>query len=273
MKIHRLYTKNFLRNYDYIVETICGKVIVVDPSDLDLLKGFLSKRGLDSIDYYFITHEHGDHIQGLRALHSLMGGEVVADRSLVGQLPVRVHRPVEQGDRISFKGGFFQVLSIPGHIKSHIGFIQWEGEGEGEGRPRTAFLGDTLFNGGVGNTREGSSQVLYETFSQKIFPLEKDIVFYPEHDYWNSNLRFTLSLEPENKRAKELLSSYLCGDYGKSGQFPSATLGEEREYNLFFRTHLPHVRTAITRECSLGEDCLDRDVFVSLRSLRDQWRG
>lgn len=259
MKIQRLYTKNFLRNYDYILTTSCGKTIVVDPSAPPLLQQSLKK-----VDYYFITHEHPDHIAGLDELKSRFGGKVVAYTGLSKQMPVDL--PVGEGDHIPFEHESFRVIFIPGHIMSHIGFILVE-----QGRESAAFLGDTIFNGGVGNTRSGNSQVLYRTVCEKILTLKPQLILYPEHDYWESNLRFTLELEPENTKANELLYRYQSENYWETGMFPMATIEEEKAYNLFFRTHLANIQSVIRQRCGLSEDCSPEEIFIGLRSLRDQW--
>ena len=159
MEVQRIYTGNALRNYDYILTTSCGKVLVLDPSDPDLIQRSLQKK----VDYYLITHEHPDHIAGLHPLREEWGGEVVAYRELVGQIPV--DRPMVEGDVLAFARESLRAIHIPGHIPSHIGFIL-----EKRGRQTAAFLGDTVFNGGVGNTRCGSSPVLYRTIKEKNCP-------------------------------------------------------------------------------------------------------
>lgn len=261
MRVDRLYTKNFLRNYDYILTTSCGKILVLDPSCPDLLEHRLHR-----VDYYLITHAHPDHIAGLENLQKSFGGEVVAEGSLRGKLPVEVGFSVEEGERISFKNESLKVISIPGHIDYHIGFVLEEDKEE-----TAVFLGDTIFNGGVGNTRDGDVFLLYQTFREKILPLGETLTLYPEHDYWEVNLRFTLSLEPENPRAKELLCLYEEGGYRDSGNFPALTMGDEQEYNLFFRTDLPRVKTTIMHRANLSGTPSQEDLFVALRGLRDRW--
>ena len=263
MEIQRFYTENFLRNYDYVLKTSCGKTIVVDPSDPSLLL-----QSVDKVDYYFITHEHPDHIAGLDQLVETLGGEVVAPRVLKGKLPVSVHQAVQEGDLLEFEREAFRVIEIPGHIMSHIGFILTQ-----EGREHCAFLGDTVFNAGVGNTVSGNSHVLYRTISEKVLALDSGLVLYPEHDYWETNLKFTLSLEPENQKALKLLEDYQSGNYSKSGKFPPSTIAQEKEYNLFFRTHLPIIQQQVRQRCQLPAHCSQEEIFVGLRHLRDHWNG
>ena len=259
MKVQRLYTQNSLRNYDYILTTTCGKTIVVDPSDPRLLQQYLKQ-----VDYYFITHEHPDHVAGLSQLQKKLGGKVVAFQGLAQQMTLDL--PVTQGDRLELEGESFHILHIPGHIMSHIGFIS-----EGRGGKAAAFLGDTVFNAGVGNTHSGDPQLLCRTILDKVLTLNPQLTLYPEHDYWESNLLFTLSIEPENTPAKQLLQNYQQGNYHQSGMFPPATLAQERQYNLFFRTHLPQVQSTVRQHCHLPQDCSQEAIFIGLRKLRDQW--
>ncbi|MCY4643302.1 MAG: MBL fold metallo-hydrolase [Bacteriovoracales bacterium] len=259
MNIERLFTQNALRNYDYILTTSCGRTIVIDPSDPPLLE-----RSLHKVDYYLITHEHGDHIAGLDRLPASFGGDIIGPKDL--ESIVSLDRVVKEGDHLFFEQEKIRVISIPGHIPSHIGFILYQGEKE-----TAAFLGDTVFNGGVGNTRCGDSRILYKTIQEKVLNLSENIVFYPEHDYWETNLKFCLDIDPQNKKAAGLLALYQSGNYRDRGMFPAATIGEEKEYNLFFQTHLERVQSLIRKRCGLSKECCEEDIFVALRSLRDQW--
>ena len=264
MEIQRIYTQNSLRNYDYIITTSCSKVIVVDPSTSSLVDQL---DGLERIDYYFITHEHFDHVVGLKKLFDRFGGKVVAHRGLSGKLALPVHLPVDGGDAIEFERESFNIVFIPGHIMTHIGFIS----SSAEGRETAAFFGDTVFNGGVGNTHSGDVSALYHTIKDKVQLLDGATTLYPEHDYWETNLRFTLSIDRENKTAKRLLRQYREGNYLSSGNFPASTMASEREYNLFLRTHLPHIQEEVRKVGGLEANCSEREVFIALRRMRDQW--
>jgi len=92
---------------------------------------------------------------------------------------------------------------------------------------------------------------------------------YPGHDYVENNLRFTLSREPDNRRAQEMLEKL-------KGQDPSrayvSTLAVEREINTFFRLTSASV-IAKLREAfpELPEKPDPRTVFLKLRELRNKW--
>ena len=64
-----------------------------------------------------------------------------------------------------------------------------------------------------------------------------DTLIYPGHDYIENNLRFTLSREPDNRRAQEMLDKL-------KGQDPQPRLRlharrSKREINTFFRLTSP----------------------------------
>ena len=129
---------------------------------------------------------------------------------------------------------------------------------------KTPFVGDTLFNAGVGHCRSGNAEILYQTISQQFHRLADNVVVYPGHDYLENNLRFTLSLEADNLDAQAWLQRAVESDPTVA---PITTcIGDERLFNSFFRLDSPEVRKRL--------DCLtatDEQVFVALRSLRDIW--
>jgi hydroxyacylglutathione hydrolase len=132
------------------------------------------------------------------------------------------------------------------------------------------FCGDTLFNAGAGNCHNGGHpDALYQTFSGQLARLQAGTLVYPGHDYIENNLRFTLSREPDNRRAQEMLDKL-------KGQDPSrayvSTLGVEMEINAFFRLTSPSV-IAKLREAfpDLPDNPDPRTVFLKLRELRNKW--
>jgi hydroxyacylglutathione hydrolase len=132
------------------------------------------------------------------------------------------------------------------------------------------FCGDTLFNAGAGNCHHGGHPAeLYRTFSEQLDRLPSSTLIYPGHDYIENNLRFTLSREPDNRRAREMLEAL-------AGQDPNrayvSTLEVERQINTFFRLTSPTVIREL-REAfpDLPENPDQRTVFLKLRELRNKW--
>ena len=83
------------------------------------------------------------------------------------------------------------------------------------------------------------------------------------------NLAFTLDREPGNQRAARQLAS-VEGLDGLST--PVTTLGEEREFNTFFRLQSSEIidRLRATRP-DLPAHPDPKAVFLALRALRNHW--
>ena len=88
--------------------------------------------------------------------------------------------------------------------------------------------------------------------------------FASGHEYLENNLRFTLSLEPENIDAQDWLAKAIQADPVTAPL--NTTVGDERKFNTFFRLGNKTIRNAV--DC---HDSADKDVFVALRSRRDNW--
>ena len=132
------------------------------------------------------------------------------------------------------------------------------------------FSGDTLFNAGAGNTHNGGDTgALYDTFVQQLARLPEDTRLYPGHDYIESNLKFTLSCEPDNAAAKTLLTNV-------TGHDPAAsvvtTLQQEKQHNTFFRLDNAAIVASLReRFPELPKEPDAKMVFSALRALRNQW--
>jgi len=247
MQIEQIYTGSPLRNFSYIVHGGDGFAYVIDP--------FYSQQIVDALDRLQVrlraiinTHEHWDHTRGNAALRRHTGCEVWAHAGARHAIP-DIDRVLAEDDVITFTPQqALKVLDTPGHTFAHVCLLTIE-----DGRPASVFCGDTLFNAGVGNCHNGGdAETLARTIRDKLCSLPDDVRIYPGHEYWENNLRFTLSIEPHNRRAQELLVQV------EQGKLPRGTIALEREVNTFVRVDTGD-RTAATQE------------FLRLRALRDEW--
>jgi glyoxylase-like metal-dependent hydrolase (beta-lactamase superfamily II) len=95
--------------------------IIVDPSladDTDMKTELKRRTGLipDNIDVVFITHQHGDHIAGLKHFQKsnwLAGSEVASGLNKSVQLP----KKIERAESSIF--GAIDVIPTPGHNPDH----------------------------------------------------------------------------------------------------------------------------------------------------------
>jgi hydroxyacylglutathione hydrolase len=258
MKIHQVYTASVLRNFTYLIELENGSAIAIDPWDELVVETLLSERKL-SLKAIINTHEHWDHIQGNEALVAQHGCEVWAHANGQGKIP-GLSRTLAAGEKISLDSGVeLQVLDTPGHTFAHLCFLVLE-----DSEVKAVFTGDTLFNAGVGHCRSGDAEVLYQTISQQFHCLPDNVIVYPGHEYLENNLRFTLSLEPDNHNAQTWLERAIKSDPTIA---PITTcIGDERLFNSFFRLDSPQIRERL--DC---QSASEEQVFIALRSKRDNW--
>jgi hydroxyacylglutathione hydrolase len=259
----QIWTGNAYRNFNYLIacgET--GEALAVDPLDHEKCLATARKEGW-TITQILNTHEHRDHTGGNEALVQKTGAKILAHQNARDKIP-GMARGLGAGDVIKVgKTVELEALDTPGHTMSHVCLLSHTDQ-------PALFCGDTLFNAGAGNCHNGGHPAeLYKTFSDQLAKLPSATLIYPGHDYIENNLRFTLSREPDNKRAQEMLAKL-------KGQDPSrayvSTLEVEREINTFFRLTSPTV-IAKLREAfpDLPEKPDQRTVFLKLRELRNAW--
>jgi len=154
-------------------------------------------------------------------------------------------------------------MDTPGHTMCHICLRSHTDQ-------PALFSGDTLFNAGAGNCHNGGDPgELYTTFSRQLAALPADTLIYPGHDYIETNLKFTLSREPDNDSARERLARVAGHDPATSAV---TTIEEEKRFNTFFRLDSPGVIAKLRESYPDLPDRPDpRTVFLKLRELRNSW--
>jgi hydroxyacylglutathione hydrolase len=263
MIVRQVWTGNAYRNFNYLIACAeSGEALAIDPLDHEKCFAAAKREGWD-ITQILNTHEHRDHTGGNAPLVQKTGAKVLAHKNAKDKIP-GMARGLSAGDVIKVgRTVELEALDTPGHTMSHVCLLSRTDQA-------ALFSGDTLFNAGAGNCHNGGHpEALYETFSQQLAKLGEETLIYPGHDYIENNLRFTLSREPDNRRAQEMLEKL-------KGQDPSrayvSTLAVEREINTFFRLTSPSVIGQL-REAfpDLPEKPDPRTVFLKLRELRNKW--
>ena len=259
MKIHQVYTESVLDNFTYLLELSDGSAIAIDPWDEVITNQLLADNSL-SLKAIINTHEHWDHVQGNEPLVAEHGCEVWAHVNGQGKIP-GLSRVLNAGELIALDNGVeLKVLDTPGHTMAHLCFLVLD-----QGIATAVFTGDTLFNAGVGHCRGGGDvDVLYDTVVQQFHGLNDSVIIYPGHKYLENNLRFTLSIEPENHDAQIWLTRAIEDNDPVN---PITTcIGDERKINTFFRLASIELRAELKCESNT-----DREVFTALRARRDNW--
>ncbi|MBO6783686.1 MAG: MBL fold metallo-hydrolase [Alphaproteobacteria bacterium] len=262
MIVEQIWTGNNARNFFYIVAcSESGEAVAIDPIDPPKCLSVAKDKGWD-ITWVLNTHEHGDHIAGNDDVIAATGAKLMGPHNAGDRIP-GIDKGLAQGDRVKLGSTVdMEVMETPGHTPIHISLF-------GENDEPHLLCGDTVFNAGVGHCHSGDPNVLYATFRDKIAKLPDATRIYPGHDYIVNNLNFTLDREPDNADAKALLSDV-------EGQDPDnalvTTLGIERKVNTFMRLDSPGVIEGIKDKFpELGNSPGEEDVFLGLRTLRNDW--
>ena len=263
MIVKQVWTANSYRNFNYLIACAeTGDALAVDPLDHEKCVQAAKAAGW-TITQIVNTHEHRDHTGGNGAMVEKTGAKILAHENAKARIP-DMARGLRAGDVIKVgKSVELEALDTPGHTMSHVCLLSHADQ-------PALFCGDTLFNAGAGNCHNGGHPAeLYKTFAEQLAKLPDATLIYPGHDYIENNLRFTLSREPDNKRAQEMLAKLKGQDLDSAYV---STLAIEREINTFFRLTNPTV-IAKLREAfpDLPEKPDQRTVFLKLRELRNSW--
>ena len=262
MIVKQIYTYNNYRNFNYLLACpITREAVAIDPLASDLCLKEAAEDGL-KIVAIINTHEHFDHIGGNEAIVRNTGSKIYAHKNAKNSIP-NIDYGLNAGDFVKFgKSIEIEILDTPGHTMSHLCLLV-------RGEHNSLFCGDTLFNAGAGNCHNGGDPIsLYETFYNQLIKLEKNTKIYPGHDYLKNNLEFTLSLEPENQKAIELLTKAKSEDF--SINYVSS-LKNELNINTFFRLKETSIINSIINKGEELKDSSPKEVFLALRRLRNNW--
>ncbi|WP_457673446.1 hydroxyacylglutathione hydrolase [Thiolapillus sp.] len=255
MRIHPLPA--FEDNYIWVLRQPRGRhCVVVDPGDEDPVLAWLEEQEL-GLSAILVTHGHGDHTGGVRALKARWPDAVVYGPSRE-RVPV-VEQPLEEGASLSLEGldVSCRVMEVPGHTAGHLAYRLGD----------VLFCGDTLFAGGCGRVFSGTHEQLSDSL-RRIAALPGDTLLYCAHEYTLANLGFALWVEPDNEA---ILRRKLAEEEKRSRGEPTvpSTLALELATNPFLRTAEPAVIAAAERWAGRPLNG-HREVFRALRNWKDQ---
>lgn len=243
-------------NYAFLLhDRDSGATALVDAPEAGPLREALAGRGW-ALNEVWITHHHGDHVEGLDGLKSAHPGLTVTGAAADAHRLPPLDRQVAGGDGFDFAGRTVQVIEVPGHTVGHIAFhIEEE---------NALFTADSLMALGCGRLFEGTPAQMWDSLS-RLAALPPETVVYSGHEYTRTNARFALTIEPDNadlqRRAAAVEEAHGAG----TPTVPS-TLAEEVATNPFLRAHLPEVKAAISMN-----DADNVDAFAEIRRRKDRF--
>ena len=219
--------------------------VVVDPSISSPIKKWLLNKNL-SLKAIFQTHHHEDHIGGTKELIKRWpNAKVIASRKELKRIPFQTFS-VNDNDVFNLMDSEIKVIEVNGHTNNHIAFYVSKQNAENN----ILFPGDTIFGGGCGRLLEGTPSQMFKSL-YKLNSLPENTKIYSAHEYTENNLKWALTLEPNNISIIERLKNVRNKLQNGMSSLPS-TLSEERKTNLFLKAE-------------------NLEKFTLLRSHKDSW--
>lgn len=257
MNLETIFVGNNLRNFSYLIPAGENRYYCVDPYDANGIVDRLKRLGGELIGI-INTHQHHDHICGNDQLITTTNIPLFAHENAYYE---RSFTRLKNGDRISLEGENALVFcDTPGHTMTHLSiFLEYKGQIWG------ILTGDTLFNAGVGHCKLGGHpEILFETIQEKFKKLDEKIEIFPGHEYFGNNLKFSLHCEPENKASAQLLKQVEKINWNVENF--RTTMDLENKINPFLRLDSISLRKNLNLM-----DKTDKEVFLILREMRNQW--
>uniref|UniRef100_A0A7N4PG36 PNKD metallo-beta-lactamase domain containing n=1 Tax=Sarcophilus harrisii TaxID=9305 RepID=A0A7N4PG36_SARHA len=240
-----------LDNYSYlIIDTQSKLAVAVDPSDPRAVQ------------------VRRDHSGGNRELRRQNRGCRVYGNPQDGI--AHLTHPLCHQDMVSVGRLQFQALATPGHTRGHMIYVL---DGEPYKGPSCLFSGDVLFLSGCGRIFEGTPATMLNSLDL-IMGLGDDTLLWPGHEYAEENLSFAGLVEPENV-AREKKMQWVQQQRLEHRSTCPSTIGEEKTYNPFLRTHCLALQEALGPLPGPGGDAgpSRARLLEELRRRKDQHKG
>ncbi|HVX74679.1 MAG TPA: hydroxyacylglutathione hydrolase [Bradyrhizobium sp.] len=241
-------------NFGYLIHDPATKATAsIDAPEAAPVIEALEREGWTLTDI-LITHHHHDHVGGVAELKDKYKCRVVAPHDKTTKI-ANVDLRTKQGDVLKIGSLLVRVLETPGHTLDHVSYV-FDNE-------KAVFAADTLFSIGCGRVFEGTYPMMWDSLL-KLRALPDDFDLYCGHEYTASNVKFALTIEPDNPvlkaRAEEVTRLRAAGQ----PTIPSK-LGAEKKANVFLRADEPAVAAGLHMK---GAN--PADVFGELRERKNK---
>jgi hydroxyacylglutathione hydrolase len=241
-------------NFGYLVHNrASGATASIDAPEAAPIVKALDEQGWKLTDI-LITHHHGDHVGGVAELKQRYGCRVVAPHDKTSKI-ANVDQRVANGDVVKIGGLLARVVETPGHTLDHISYVF--------DNDKALFAADTLFSIGCGRVFEGNAPMMWESLL-KLRALPDDFRLYCGHEYTASNVRFALSVDPDNAALKARADEVSRLRADNKPTIP-VLLGEEKKANVFLRADDPVIAARLHMKGASAAE-----VFGELRERKNK---
>jgi glyoxylase-like metal-dependent hydrolase (beta-lactamase superfamily II) len=156
-----------------------GELLLVDAAaEPERLLGLVDAAGGD-LRTVVTTHQHWDHHRALAAVVAATGAATACGADDAEGMPVPPDRTLVHGDVVQVGEVALDVVHLRGHTPGSVALAYRDPQG-----PVQLFTGDSLFPGGVGNTKNPgqSFDLLIEDVTARVFDVyPDDTVVWPGH--------------------------------------------------------------------------------------------
>jgi glyoxylase-like metal-dependent hydrolase (beta-lactamase superfamily II) len=162
-------------NNAYLLRCGDDQLLIDAAADAPRLLELIGDAGLRTV---VTTHRHGDHWQALSEVVAATGATSLAGADDAAEIP-SVTGTLADGDTVTVGDCALEVIQLVGHTPGSIALLYQDPAGTAH-----LFTGDSLFPGGVGNTRghRANFESLIGDVERKLFDrLPDDTWFYPGH--------------------------------------------------------------------------------------------
>jgi hydroxyacylglutathione hydrolase len=241
-------------NFGYLVhDAATNATASIDAPEAAPIIRTLEREGWRLTDI-LITHHHGDHVGGVAELKRRYDCRVVGPRDKTAEI-ANVDLRVGNGDVVKVGNLLARVLETPGHTLDHIAYV-FDGE-------KALFAADTLFSIGCGRVFEGTYPMMWDSLL-RLRALPDDFRLYCGHEYTAANVKFALTVEPDNAALKTRADEVGRLRAENKPTIPSL-LGEEKKANVFLRADDPSVAQKLHMKGASAAE-----VFGELRERKNK---
>jgi len=226
-------------NFGYLIHDPVTKATAsIDAPEAAPVIAALEREGWTLTDI-LITHHHGDHVGGVAELKQKYKCRVVAPHDKSAKI-ANVDLRVSHGDVVTL---------------DHVSYV-FDSE-------KALFAADTLFSIGCGRVFEGTYPQMWDSLL-KLRALPDDFKLYCGHEYTAANVKFALTVEPDNAALKARAEEVTRLRAANRPTIP-VTLGEEKKANVFLRADEPSVAASVRMKGKSGAE-----VFGELRERKNK---